>query len=161
MSDELPKRSEVSDAEANPYRRDPAKRVRVPGTLLVVVGCLGIAANLMLVVFPNALRDRGSVRRPPGMNDSAFESYKRSRTAPLMDYLLPAPPFAVYSLVIFAGARMRQLRSRGLAITGAFLAMLPCSLVIVFGIPVGIWSLIVLANPAVTEAFAIPRRTGA
>lgn len=38
--------------------------------------------------------------------------------------------------------------------TSAILALLPCSLVCIIGIPVGVWALVVLLNPEVREAFS-------
>jgi hypothetical protein len=161
MSEGRHKWSEVSEEEANQYRRNPARRVATPGAGLIIVGCLGIVANVLLAMCLNALRqDRGPVERPPGMDDETFKAYERGRAAaPLLDCCLIAlPTLAVYPLVIAAGIRMRQLQSRGLAIVGAILGMAPCSPVVLLGLPVGVWSLIVLADPAVRAAFAGGRR---
>jgi hypothetical protein len=94
------------------------------------------------------------------MDDDTFRAYERGKaTAPLLDCcLISVPTLAVYPLVIVAGMRMRQLQSRWLAILGAILAMLPCSPVMLLGLPVGIWSLIVMADPSVQAAFERPQR---
>jgi hypothetical protein len=161
MSDEQHKWSEVSEEEANQYRRDPARRVAAPGTALIVVGCLGIVANLLLALTLNAIRqNQGPGGRPAGMDDETFQAYERGRAAaPLLDCcLISIPTLAVYPLVILAGIRMRQLQNRWLAIVGAVLGMAPCSPVILLGLPVGLWSLIVIGDPAVKEQFAAQRR---
>ncbi len=61
----------------------------------------------------------------------------------------------VIAVVTFVGARrMQQLRSRGLALTVSVLAMMPCvSPCCLIGLPIGIWSLIVLNKPEVRGAF--------
>jgi hypothetical protein len=161
MTEGRRKWSELSEDEGNEVRHDPSRRVAAPAIMLVIVGCLGLVANCLLGVGLNALRqDRGPVVRPAGMDDETFKAYERGRaTAPLLDCcLISLPTLAVYPLIIVAGVRMRQLRSRWLAITGAVLAMLPCSAVMLLGIPVGVWSLIVMADPTVREAFGAPRR---
>jgi hypothetical protein len=57
---------------------------------------------------------------------------------------------------ILGGIRMYQLRSYGLAITGAITAALPlvsCSGCCCFGEIIGIWAIVVLLNPEVRAAF--------
>jgi hypothetical protein len=59
-------------------------------------------------------------------------------------------------VVCFAGVRMRQLRSWGLAVTGGFLAAIPClsyTACCGFGEVAGIWALIVLFRDEVRSAF--------
>jgi hypothetical protein len=153
MSEGRHKWSEVNDEEANQYRGDPARRVTAPAAALIILGCLGIVANFLPGVGLIVIRqDRGPVERPAGMDDATFEDYERGRAAaPLLDCcLISLPTLAVYPLVIVAGIRMRHLQTRWLAILG----MAPCSPVMLFGLPVGVWSLFVLADPAVRTAFA-------
>jgi hypothetical protein len=59
--------------------------------------------------------------------------------------------FAV--VIILAGVKMMNLKSRGLAFTASILAMIPCSCGCIVGLPIGIWSLIVLSQPDVKSAF--------
>jgi hypothetical protein len=94
------------------------------------------------------------------MDDESFKAYERGRAAaPLFDCcLITIPTLALYPLVIVAGIRMRQLQNRWLATAGAVLAMTPCSPIILLGVPVGVWSLIVMADPAVRAAFAGQRQ---
>ncbi len=56
-------------------------------------------------------------------------------------------------LAIMAGARMRQLKSYQLAKTASILTLLPCTITAPLGLIVGIWSLVVLGNPKVRDAF--------
>ena len=58
-------------------------------------------------------------------------------------------------VVLFGGVKMLSLSGRGLAMTASILAMIPCfsGLVCVIGIPIGIWSIIVLGNPDVRAAY--------
>jgi predicted Ser/Thr protein kinase len=60
----------------------------------------------------------------------------------------------IFSLVmIVAGYQMQRLRYYGLAVIAAILAMLPVTLPWILGLPIGIWSLAVLLDPKVREAF--------
>jgi predicted Zn finger-like uncharacterized protein len=60
---------------------------------------------------------------------------------------------ALGALILTGGVMMKQLRNYGLAMTGAIVAMLPCSLCCLLGLPLGIWSLVVLNNQDVKDAF--------
>ena len=61
----------------------------------------------------------------------------------------------VIGVVIILGAlKMKQLRSYGMAFTSAVLAMIPClSPCCIFGLPIGIWAIVVLNNAEVKSAF--------
>jgi hypothetical protein len=60
----------------------------------------------------------------------------------------------VVPIVLMAAARLREFQSRGLAIAGSVLIMMPISLIALAGVPVGIWSLTVLMRDDVRKAFA-------
>jgi hypothetical protein len=60
---------------------------------------------------------------------------------------------AIYTTVLIGALKMRKLESYSLAMTASILAMLPCSLCCVFGLPFGIWSLVVLSDQHVKSAF--------
>jgi hypothetical protein len=156
MSEGQAKWSEVSEEEANQYRGDPARRVAGPGAALVVVGCLGIEANLVLACVHPLRHAEPPVERQAGMNDETSKMYKLGQeSAPLVELcVIWIPTLGLYSFVIAAGIKMRQLRRRKLVMAGTIIAMAPCSPVMLLGVPVGIWSLIVLSNPEVKAGFA-------
>jgi serine/threonine protein kinase len=56
------------------------------------------------------------------------------------------------SFLIIGAVLMFRLRSYAMAVTAAFLALLPWSPAWVLGLPMGIWALIVLRRPGVMEA---------
>jgi hypothetical protein len=60
---------------------------------------------------------------------------------------------AISITLIVAGWRMRQLKSHGLSLVGAILAMLPCTFGWIVGLPMGIWAFSVLQQPEVRQAF--------
>ncbi len=56
-----------------------------------------------------------------------------------------------------AAKKMERLESFNWAMAGSILAMLPCfSPCCVLGLPVGVWSLVVLNKPEVKGAFTVP-----
>jgi hypothetical protein len=56
-------------------------------------------------------------------------------------------------LIMCGGGIMRQLRSYRMAVFGSILAMLPLSVGVVLGLPVGIWALSLLCRHEVQEEF--------
>jgi hypothetical protein len=59
------------------------------------------------------------------------------------------------SVLMFVGAlKMRRLENYGLAIAASILAMVPCMPpCCIIGLPIGIWSLVILSKPEVRDAF--------
>jgi predicted Zn finger-like uncharacterized protein len=66
-------------------------------------------------------------------------------------------PLMGSAVIIVAGIKMLQREHYKIAMTGSILAMIPCTsgLGCFLGIPLGIWSLIVLRNPEVIAAFKV------
>jgi len=60
-------------------------------------------------------------------------------------------PLAV--LLILGGMKMRKAEIYGLAVTASIVAMLPCHLGFIIGLPIGIWALVVLLSSDVRLAF--------
>ncbi len=59
--------------------------------------------------------------------------------------------------IIFYGAmQMKGLKNYNMALAASIAAMIPCGCCCVAGIPIGIWSLIVLLKPEVKAAFPKP-----
>ena len=59
----------------------------------------------------------------------------------------------VGAVVLLGGLKMKNLSSRGMALTGTISALIPCVSPCCIGIPLGVWSLIVLSKPEVKNAF--------
>jgi hypothetical protein len=63
---------------------------------------------------------------------------------------------AMAGFTFWGGWQMRQLKNWGVALAAAILVMVPCSdyCCCCFGIPVGIWALVMLTKPEVKSAFS-------
>src|SRR5262249_50831103 len=57
------------------------------------------------------------------------------------------------AIMIFAGVSMRGVRKHGWALTGSILAMIPLSLGVILGLPIGIWCLTLLLRREVSNEF--------
>lgn len=56
-------------------------------------------------------------------------------------------------IVLSGAVQMYRLRGYGYAMTATIVAMVPCSLCCILGLPFGIWGLVVLMKPEVKNAF--------
>lgn len=56
-------------------------------------------------------------------------------------------------LVIVGAYNMQQMKSYGLALTGAIIATVPCCICLILGMPFGIWSLVVINSADVKPHF--------
>ncbi|MSU57136.1 MAG: DUF4339 domain-containing protein [Pedosphaera sp.] len=57
-------------------------------------------------------------------------------------------------VVLFGGIKMRQLKSYGLCMTAAIIAMIPCTFPCCFiGLPIGIWAIVILSKAEVKSQF--------
>lgn len=108
------------------------QRVRGPSLALLITGSLGAALGGIMALA--ALSE-------PSAGGSA---------PPLMFSLIGA---AIQGFVAYAGFKMMNLKNYGVAMAGSILAMVPCSACCLLGLPIGIWSLVLLSKPEVKSAF--------
>jgi hypothetical protein len=128
--------------------REAAQTVAGPGIALMVAGGLGmVMALLILVLMLIGSKDPA----PPLFGLPAADP------DPVADTIVAIVFFSIMmccSGVAFAGGfSLMQLRSYGLAMTGAIIALVPCSACWLLGLPFGIWALVTLNKPDVKRAF--------
>ena len=124
-----------------------AGRVTPPAIALLVVGVLGIAVSLFNVAYAF-----GEPVADPNAPALVQEMQKGSK-GPLaigvqMVFVL------VNGLIIFGSVQMLRLRMWGLAMAASIVAMLNFgTFCCVLGLPIGIWSLVILMLPEVKGGF--------
>ena len=128
---------------------DAMRRVQGPAIALIIVAGLGIflhiASTLARLLGITLLGAAGA-----GREDFAW-LHMLAGTVGLMIALLGS---IVGIVIIVGGVRMKALKSYGLAMTATILAMIPCiSPCCLLGLPVGIWSLVVLLDENVKASF--------
>ena len=140
-----------------PVNEEAARQqVAGPAIFLMVVGGLWAASSLWNLVQLMV----SSQKLPPQIYDDPnlapvlpyLEKYMEVSTGPA-GYLTIALSLAMGALVLVGGLKMKNLESRGLAMAGSIIALLPCSCCCVLGLPAGIWSLVVLSKPEIKAAF--------
>lgn len=147
----------MSDA-GMPVDVEAARRqVNVPAIGLIATGVLGIVGAAVSLLSRESIAN-AYLKFLEQMNlpQEQLDEFRAQMMEPsVIDYVGNAAGVAVAILTLVGGLRMRALRSYGLALTGAVLALLPCcSSCCCVGIPFGIWALIVLLRPEVKAAFS-------
>ncbi len=129
-------------------------QVNTPAILLMVVGGLTIAYALF-----------GAVQSLTGANTAQLEQALSNPQLPegartMLSGMARGGIFfnllqvALGAVTAFGGLKMKNLENYGLAMAASIIAVIPCfGSCCCIGIPVGIWSLIVLNKPEVKAAF--------
>jgi hypothetical protein len=121
--------------------------VNLPATLLMVAGGIGAAAQVLGVVL-------NIIGIGMGAAAGADDQQPMMLVQGVGGVIGAIVGLGFSGLVIFGAFKMKQLEMYPLAMTSSILAMLPCiSCGCLLGLPVGIWSLIVLNKPEVKSAF--------
>jgi len=128
-------------------------RVKGPAIALIVTASFGIAYYLLNAVFTffagGAVFQHGIPSQVPPELRSVIEGM-RGPVAGLVSLAL----VALNVFVLFGAIKLLRLQSYGLVMAAVIVAMLPCQCCCVFGLPFGIWALVVLSKPEVKQAFS-------
>ena len=152
-------------AEERPRRRRrrrsrgsaAASRLTAPAICLLITGILWLlfalfrTAITMAAGGPEALAKENAFQ-PQNRQDKEFQKNLQQVTVGAEWVGLICGPI-IGILVTGGAACMLGRKLRGLAIVGSIAAMLPCGPCCLLGIPFGIWSLVVLQNADVADAF--------
>jgi hypothetical protein len=128
-------------------RSAAADQVNGPAIGLIVVAVLGVVLAIVALIVNLA---GASFLPNPRMPNEAWANMFSGTIGAASNIV-----GIVVSAVILLGAlKMKKLESYGMAMAASILAMIPClSPCCVFGLPIGIWALVVLAKPEVKSAF--------
>ncbi len=125
----------------------PAIGLMIVGGIGIVLGLLGVVRGLTAPV----------VAPPPEVQQDAqaMQIFQMVQgISGTTGVILGVIQTVVSLLTIFGGMKMRNLESYGLAMTSSILSMIPCiSGCCLLGLPIGIWSIVVLSKPEVKSAF--------
>lgn len=128
------------DAQDYATARD---KVQGPAIGLMVIGSLSLLLVPVLAVFVGAITLRDLHRGPTPLIFLLFM------------VLLGGLTLVFGLTTLIAGVKMRKLQAYPLALAGSITTLLAPGLHLL-GVPLGIWSLVVLNNPTVRKAFAAP-----
>lgn len=134
-------------------------KVKAPAIALIVVGGIGILWCLLSLVS-NVLQmlgiSTGGPFAPGQMSGREAEIFQTAFVAGgVAGVVASIIGIGVAIFIILAALRMLSLQSYSWCIAASILAMIPCiSPCCLFGLPVGIWALVVLLSQDVKVLFA-------
>jgi hypothetical protein len=129
-------------------RRAAEAAVLAPSIALMVTGLLGVFYYVISgVVFFAAAYD------VPGFVPWRTAPVERTPAVLVVGSVVTLFIIAWWVVVIIAAFQMKNLRGYAFAVTGSVMAMIPCNLACLLGLPFGIWALVVLYRPNVMSAF--------
>ena len=127
--------------------------VKGPAIALMITSGLGIAYYLFsaAMVF---LGHGGMSHRPmPANIPPEWQSFIEGSQGPMAG-VLQLFFAAISGFILFGAFKMMKLQGHTLAIITCIVAMLPCGCCCIFGLPFGIWGLVVLNKPDVKSHFS-------
>lgn len=122
-----------------------------PAIALLVVGFLGLALDLFIAGF--GFVDDFITPLSPASKERSKEAVEQDRENAVAGITLLLGLAVASGIAIWAGFNMIKLKRYGVSITGSFAVMLGGGFCCLVGLPVGIWSLIVLFKPEVRSSF--------
>jgi hypothetical protein len=127
--------------------------VKGPAIALIVVASIGLAYYLFVGLF--TLITGGGFSHgplPPNLSP-AVQQYIEKMRGP-MGGLFSLISAAIYGFVLYGSIKMLKAQGHTLAIITCIVAMLPCGCCCLFGLPFGIWGLVVVNKPGVKSQFS-------
>ena len=133
----------MGGAMASQQVQGPAMGLLVTAGLALLFTVLGLVMNIAGVGMSGL----------SGMGGSAATDQYMSMMSGGVGIVVSLLGLALYGFVLWGALQMKQLRNWNMAMGASIAAMLPCSCCCIIGLPIGIWSLIVLMKPEVKSAF--------
>lgn len=128
-------------------------RVKLPAIGLIITAALGIGLMLLGLFAEGMTQSLYKTLQIPEEQLQRMQEMQQGGT--VLNIAMTLVGIAGAAFVIYGAMQMMKLQSRTLAIVASILVMIPCftSCCCLIGIPVGIWSLVVLMKPDVKAAF--------
>lgn len=126
-------------------------KVQGPAIAMMVLGGVGILLCLVGVVL-NLVNIGGAAAAVGGNQPEGQQAFLMANGA--FGIVQALVGIVISALAIYAGLQMKNLRAYQLSFIASIAVMLPCvSPCCIIGLPIGIWSLVVLNDPAVKSSF--------
>jgi len=131
--------------------RDPLASVRGPAIALIVVSTIALIIGVLGLIADVALIVTGAVDKLEAMNGGPMSAYTKITIRIIWGILL----LIASSYVLYGAIKMAKCKDYQTAKNAAIVAMIPllgpCCLL---GIPFGVWAFVVLGKPGVRESFS-------
>lgn len=142
----------AAPAAANTEHEAALKRVKGPAIALMATAGLGLAyygVSGLFTLFTGGVMFHQQM--PPDIPPQ-MQALIQDMQGPMAGVISLAIA-ALNGFVLFAAIKMLRLQNHGLATVASVAAMLPCQCCCLFGLPFGIWALVVLNKPEVKSQF--------
>jgi hypothetical protein len=140
----LPRPHQDHDGPSETALEAARDRVQWPAIGLLITGIIQCAGTLFILIGTTTA-SLGLPADIPGTGLSIF-------------HVMQATALVFGVIIIVGAAKMTQLKSHSLARLASDLALLPCGPAWLVGLPMGVWSLVVLNRPDVKAAFEANQR---
>jgi hypothetical protein len=131
-------------------RASASEAVNVPSILLMAAAAIAILFSLFSLVGGGGEAQLAKLMNdpnlPPALKTIAASSNSSGKLTGIVGLLLQG-------VVVFGALKMRNLQSYNLAMAATVISIIPCFGCCCIGMPVGIFSLVVLLKPEVKAAF--------
>jgi hypothetical protein len=151
--DELDEDDELEERRRRRKKKRAAAREEVfgPALALILLGAVGLLPTVVWVVL--GFIDQ-TPAPPPGANPQWRSGFEVGvRIGMVLRTIWQVAAFVWCFVLIAGGFCMKGLTSRGMAMTAAIFAMVPCNACCLVGLGIGPWALTVLNRPDVQKAF--------
>jgi hypothetical protein len=128
-------------------------KVSAPAICLIVTGGLTVAFWLLSIIGGALGLDEQYARASRANQPPEVQRMMENIRGP-MTLVIRVIGLAIGGFIIFGGIKMKKLESYGVCIAASIIALLPCSFCCLFGLPIGIWSLVVLNSTDVKNYFS-------
>ncbi len=149
-------RTPLQVGPATPDTDEAASAVKIPAIALIVIASLGILYYIFntIVVLTGAGAPMQNIHGGSPEMQQFMESFQKGQHGPVA-VVVSLLILAINGFVLFGAIKMLKLENYGIAVAAAIIAMLPCmGCCCLFGLPFGIWALVVLNKPAVKAQFS-------
>jgi hypothetical protein len=131
-------------------------RVQGPAIGLAIYGGLMMLMRVVGLVATAVMPKGGQIDLPAEAPEFLRKAMAlQASMPPWASYLQSLIGLAVFAVVLVGGLRLMKLRSKGLVMAGAVLAILPCfsSCCCLIGMPLGIWVILTINKPEISSQF--------
>jgi hypothetical protein len=152
----------AADTDPIPLAR---RQVRAPALALIAVAVLQIVylVIMLVILISGQVGDQFDQEREKIEKNAQLNPVDRDLALNVLNgyeqFIAVAYPcdlalcFVAAIVILLGAGQMLKLSSRGWARTSAILSMIPCFTCCIWGIPLGMWAILVLIRPEVKRGF--------
>jgi hypothetical protein len=145
-----------------------ASKVSGPAIALIVVGVINVLLALWglfnntraIIAGPGAIEAQMTEQQRQQMDQLKSQGFdpqmimKFAQAGGAVGLVFNVIQVAAAAVIIIGAQKMKNLQSRGMAMSASIVAMIPCvSSCCLIGLPIGIWALVTLNDPNVRASF--------